>query len=78
MNIEQQTAFLDKLDKLCKESNVDLAFGCGCCGAGIYYKEGSIHKEFDNCMWVKEEELCEKKPPPRPHRPHLKDSLKRT
>lgn len=48
MDMEQQKIFMGKLNKLCDENNVNIIFGCGCCRAGLYYKEkDGICKEFD-------------------------------
>lgn len=54
MDSEQQKIIIDKLKKLCKEYNVSISFGCGCCGAGIYYVEDGICKEFGDGLSMTE------------------------
>lgn len=55
MNAEQQKMFMNDLYKLCEENNAVVTFGCGCCGAGIYYKnEDGICTEFDCEMYLAE------------------------
>ncbi len=45
----KEKAILTKLRDFCIENDIDISVGCGCCGAGIYYKkEGHLFPPLSN------------------------------
>ncbi len=42
----KEKAILTKLRDFCIENDIDISVGCGCCGAGIYYKKEGVYEEF--------------------------------